>query len=212
MFEKYDYNDMVKVGCHDCDGCSECCRNMGTSILVDPHDAYELTTNLGVSFEKLLQGAVELHMENGLILPNLCMRGPDGAPEEYGGFCSFLNGQGRCAIHEFRPGICRLFPLGRNYEGDEMNYFVVEDACPAKNKTKMKVVKWIEPDNPKAYHQFLIDWHRLTKNFRAELLEMEDEEQVKSLSMVFLKLFYLMPYEKGDFYSQFYERMKKINS
>ena len=25
--------------------------------------------------------------------------------------CTFLDENGRCSIHPFRPGICRLFPL-----------------------------------------------------------------------------------------------------
>lgn len=50
----YSFNDMVRVGCHDCKGCSSCCKDMGTSILLDPYDVYRLTTNLGKSFEELL--------------------------------------------------------------------------------------------------------------------------------------------------------------
>ena len=32
----YGLNDMVKADCRDCRGCSVCCRDMGTSILLDP--------------------------------------------------------------------------------------------------------------------------------------------------------------------------------
>ena len=67
----YEINDMVKVGCHDCAGCSLCCQNMGDSIILDPYDVFRLTNNLNLSFEQLLSGYVELHVEDGLILPNL---------------------------------------------------------------------------------------------------------------------------------------------
>ena len=30
----YGLNDMVKADCRDCEGCSACCRGMGTSIAV----------------------------------------------------------------------------------------------------------------------------------------------------------------------------------
>ena len=33
------------------------------------------------------------------------------------------------------------------------------------------------------------------------------EEQVKNVNLFVLKLFFLKPYEAGDFYSQFQERM-----
>ena len=82
----YSSNDMVKVGCHDCTGCSACCCDMGESILLDPMDVWRLERNLGQSFEQLLAGAIDLHVEDGLILPNLKM-----APSATGPKCSFLN-------------------------------------------------------------------------------------------------------------------------
>ena len=157
----YSSNDMVKVGCHDCTGCSACCCDMGESILLDPMDVWHLERNLGQSFEQLLAGAIDLHVEDGLILPNLKM-----APSAAGPKCSFLNEEGRCSIHGFRPGICRLFPLGRNYEGEKLSYFLLSDVCPAKNKSKMKVSKWLEVDGMKDYERFLEKWHALTKSHR----------------------------------------------
>ena len=106
----YDLNDMVKAGCRDCQGCCDCCCGMGQSIVLDPYDIWQLETNLKETFAGLLKEKLELHVEEGLILPNLKMQ---GVKER----CGFLNEEGRCGIHAFRPGLCRLFPLGRNYEG-----------------------------------------------------------------------------------------------
>ena len=90
----YGLNDMVKADCRDCEGCSACCRGMGTSIVLDPLDIYRLTAGLGESFEKLLAGGVELNLADGLILPNLRMA---GEKEQ----CVFLDERGRCGIHPF---------------------------------------------------------------------------------------------------------------
>lgn len=208
----YSSSDMVRVGCHDCVGCSACCRNMGQSILLDPYDVYLLTGNLGQTFEQLLGGAIELHMEQGLILPNLRM-----IPENLS--CSFLNEEGRCSIHEFRPGICRLFPLGRNYEPDRLQYFLLADACPAKNKSKMKIDKWIGHADVRQYEKYLVIWHNLTKKLRGELeanLKNADTEEAlaeqeaynKKITMAFLQLFYMKPYTQENFYNEFYERVQ----
>lgn len=208
----YSSSDMVRVGCHDCVGCSACCRNMGQSILLDPYDVYLLTGNLGQTFEQLLGGAIELHMEQGLILPNLRM-----IPENLS--CSFLNEEGRCSIHEFRPGICRLFPLGRNYEPDRLQYFLLADACPAKNKSKMKIDKWIGHADVRQYEKYLVIWHNLTKKLRGELeanLKNADTEEAlaeqeaynKKITMAFLQLFYMKPYTQENFYTEFYERVQ----
>ena len=194
----YGTNDMVKISCHDCAGCSSCCQDMGESIWLDPYDVYQLTKNLGKTMEELLAKEVELHVEDGLILPNLKMAG-DGLPQ-----CAFLNEQGRCSIHAFRPGYCRLFPLGRNYEEGKLSYFVLKDACPAPNKSKVKISKWLGVPNLKSYEKFLVEWHELTKRLRRIYAEHADEETaIKAINMKFLQIFYLTPYQGEDFYEAF---------
>ena len=180
-----------------------CCHDMGESILLDPYDIFRLTKNLNQTLEQLLAGPVELHVEDGLILPNLKMRG-DTDPA-----CSFLNEQGRCSIHAFRPGLCRLFPLGRNYEEGKLNYFLLLHECPVKNKSKMKVSKWLDTERIKEYQNFLITWHNLTKNLRVQLAEqISDNIYAKQVNMVFLQIFYRKPFEGEDFYVEFQARLE----
>lgn len=200
----YGNNDMAKVSCHDCAGCSSCCQDMGESIWLDPYDVYQLTKNLGKTMEQLLAKEVELHVEDGLILPNIKMVG-EGVPQ-----CSFLNEEGRCSIHGFRPGYCRLFPLGRNYEEDELTYFVLKDACPAPNKSKVKINKWLGVPNLKSYETFLVEWHGLTKKLREFYAEhLQEENVIKAINMKCLQVFYLTPYV-DDFYQEFDERIKEM--
>ena len=201
----YGNNDMAKVSCHDCAGCSSCCQDMGESIWLDPYDVYQLTRNLGKTMEELLAKEVEFHVEDGLILPNLKMIGED-LPQ-----CAFLNAEGRCSIHAFRPGFCRLFPLGRNYEEDKLTYFVLKDACPAPNKSKVKINKWLGVPNLKEYEKFLVEWHGLTKKLRAFYeIHMEEENVIKAVNMKFLQIFYLTPYDTNEFYPVFDERLKEM--
>ena len=103
----YTGNDMVRIGTNDCAGCSDCCR-MDPVIVLDPCDAFEFVRFLGQSVEDLLNEQIELKVIDGLILPILKM--------DESGACSFLGEDGRCTIHTFRPGICRLYPLGRSWE------------------------------------------------------------------------------------------------
>ena len=235
----YGNNDMAKISCHDCAGCSSCCRDMGESIWLDPYDIFQLTRNLCVQFVELLSAEenqksveemkqeavfkksdmgmpsamwqntsiakVELHVEDGLILPNLRMIG-EGEP-----CCGFLNEEGRCSIHAFRPGLCRLFPLGRNYEDGRLTYFVLKDACPAPSKSKIKINKWLGIPRIKEYEKFLVEWHDLTKMLRAYYEEHHEEDAViKTINMKFLEIFYLTPYVEDDFYQEFYGRLDKM--
>ncbi len=131
--KRYGANDLVKVGCDDCRGCSACCNGMGDSIVLDPMDVYRLEKKLGKTMEEiLLAGNVALRVVDGVILPHLKMT-------EQSDQCSFLNEEGRCSIHDARPGFCRMFPLGRLYEDGTFSYFLQVNECPKENKTKVKV-------------------------------------------------------------------------
>lgn len=195
----YTANDMVKADCQDCRGCSACCHGMGESIVLNPLDVYRLKVGLGKSFEELLENCLELNVCDGLILPNLKMSGPNEA-------CTFLNSEGRCTIHSFRPGICRIFPLGRFYEGDSFKYFLQVYECKNKNRSKIKVKKWVdEPQLPK-HEAFISHWHYYLKQFQIGG-ERYDEEQAKKISMHLLTEFYVKEYDtERDFYEQYYER------
>ncbi|MCI8863644.1 MAG: YkgJ family cysteine cluster protein [Lachnospiraceae bacterium] len=197
----YGLRDMVKADCGGCEGCSDCCRSMGNSIILDPYDIYRLTIGLRRSFEKLLDKEIELNLVEGIILPNLKM---SGIQEK----CSFLNEEGRCTIHSFRPGICRIFPLGRYYENESFQYFLQVHECRKEPKTKIKVQKWIDTPNPKQNETFIIEWHYFLKSLSRRLEHTEEGSFRKSLSMYILKNFYLKPYEENqDFYEQFRIRL-----
>ncbi|MGN0334474.1 MAG: YkgJ family cysteine cluster protein [Lachnospiraceae bacterium] len=198
----YGSNDMVKADCGDCNGCSACCRGMGASITLDPLDIYRLTTNLELSFDGLLAEHIELNVSDGIILPNLKMAGSEER-------CTFLNTQGRCSIHPHRPGICRLFPLGRFYENGSFQYFLQTHECKNENRTKVKVKKWIDTPNLKQYEKFTNDWHYFLLKMQ-ERAEGEDEQMAKQVSMFLLQTFYIRPYDRSkEFYPQFEERMEQ---
>ena len=198
----YDLKDMVKADCGDCKGCSACCRDMGESIILDPMDVYRIAEHTGMFFQTLLTGRIELHVVDGIILPSMKMDGGRNC-------CTFLNEEGRCSIHAYRPGVCRLFPLGRYYENNGFRYFLQVHECPKKNKTKIKVQKWIDTPDIKRYEQYITDWHYFLNTLETLPLEAQvPEEKAKEINLRLLKDFYMSPYENSaDFYTQFYDRL-----
>lgn len=203
--KRYSSNDMVKAGCHDCLGCSACCHNMGSSIVLDPWDVYQLTTGLGQSMEELLAQAIELNVVDGLVLPNLKMQQQSEA-------CFYLDENGRCRIHAYRPGICRLFPLGRIYENGTFQYFLQVHECKAEQKTKVKIKQWIGIPDIRTYEAFVLDWHTMLKEYQQQAKQgLLQGEALKQQALKLLQLFYIMPYRKEvDFYSQYEERKLRL--
>lgn len=202
----YELNDMVRAACNDCEGCHSCCEDMGDSIILDPFDIYQLMQGMHVTFEQLLKDKIELHMVDGMILPNLKM-------SEVTNCCTFLNEEGRCSIHQFRPGICKLFPLGRIYQDEKLTYFLQMNGCKKEKRSKIKVSKWLDTPELKNNQQYLIDWHSFRKQMEAIIGETPDENTVKTITMFLLNTFFVNPYDvEKDFYQQFYERMNKIKN
>ena len=195
----YSSNDLVKADCGDCEGCHDCCWGMGESIVLDPLDVNRLSAGLGKTFEELLGKYLELNVVDGLILPNLKMQ---GAKEQ----CSFLTEEGRCSIHTIRPGICRLFPLGRFYENGSFQYFLQVHECRKENRAKIKIKKWIDMTDVKRYEKFINDWHYFMKDMEKHVAQ--GFEYARTISMYILKQFYYQAYdEKEDFYQQFERRL-----
>ena len=201
----YGPNDMVKADCGDCKGCSACCQGMGESIVLDPYDVYRLTTGLNLSFEALLADKIELNVFDGMILPNLKMAGEKEA-------CAFLNEEGRCSIHSIRPGICRLFPLGRYYENGSFQYFLQIHECKNENRTKVKVKKWIDTPDLKQNEKFILAWHDFVNEIQTKMMEIPDDALFKKVNMFLLQQFFIERYNEEDFYKQFEERLEKAKT
>ena len=202
--KKYALSDMVKADCDNCKGCSACCEDMGSSIVLDPLDFYRISTYLERSFEALLEDKIELNIVDGVILPNLKMSSDSHS-------CAFLDSNKRCSIHPYRPGICRIFPLGRVYEQEGFYYIIQVHECPKPNKSKIKVSKWIDTPDLKENQKFISDWHYFLKDVQQHLLEKNDEEFIKKVAIQILQSFYVEPYHKDeDFYKQFYKRLTQM--
>ena len=202
----YSSGDMVRADCRNCEGCSECCRGMGSSIILDPMDVWRLQKGIKKGFQALLEeGKIELNMADGMILPNLKM---DAEREA----CPFLDGQGRCSIHDFRPGLCRLFPLGRYYEENGFRYFIQIHECRKQDRGKIKIKKWLGIPNLKAYENYILEWHGFL-NQCEDALETLSEENVRILELYVLRRFYETAYMAADengFYEEFSARMEEV--
>lgn len=235
----YGPNDMVKIGTGGCAGCSDCCR-MDPLIVLDPCDACSMSHGLDIPFEELLGSTVDLTVVDGLIFPVLKMaKSPStvgGSQAAQGGtasassrsagslaagegICPYLSAEGRCEIHAFRPGICRMYPLGRSWENGDFSYILQTGECSRCNGTKVKVKKWLGiPDLP-AYEDFCRKWHRFLTDVRHLLGIASDgnaaaestsgSKLTQSVCVYILKQFYFANWddEAEGFYAAFDHRL-----
>ena len=202
----YGAQDMVRISSSACAGCGACCRGMGDTIVLDPYDVWQLAAGTGRTFEVLMGAGVDLHVEEGVILPHLMMR-------EETQSCAFLAEDGRCTIHAYRPGICRLFPLGRQFEDEKTSYFIVPEGCVKGGLSKVRIDKWLGiPDLPR-YERYKAEWRALLRRLRARLAAEESAEVQRNVNLYFLRTFYMAPYAAdcaAAFYEEYGDRVSKF--
>lgn len=203
----YTLNDMVRVGCQDCIGCSKCCHEMVDTIILDPLDVFRLTKALHTSFDTLLSsGKAELNLVDGIILPNLKL-------QESTGCCAFLNAAGRCTVHTARPGFCRMFPLGRYYTERSFCYILQTKECP-KARTKIKVSRWLDTNELPRNQKFIGEWHYFLEDLSAALKDTKPET-ARQVQLYLIHTFYQTEYTSTDdasFYAEFNTRLEKAKT
>lgn len=196
----YTSGDCAKLDADGCRGCSYCCENMCDTIVLDPYDIYSLCRGLSKDFTAMmLDGYIEIGLHDLLSMPHIKDRGAG---------CGFLSDDKRCRVHSFRPGICRLFPLGRYYHDDGFSYILQKYECRVKERKEVKIKDWLEIEDIEAYEEYALKWHAFIKNLTNFMKEPAEPGVKRNIHILFLKRFYETPYDtKKEFYPQIYERI-----
>ena len=80
-----------------------------------------------------------------------------------------------------------------------------------KNRTKVKVEKWVDVPDYEKNKEFLITWHYFLNDVEAMIKNLNDDNFTKQCCLLILRLFYMNPYDKDRaFYEQFEERLTKM--
>jgi hypothetical protein len=91
-----------------------------------------------------------------------------------------------------------------------MNYILLDKACDKKNRTKIKVDKWIGIANAKRYHEYMITWHDFRKEMMKQLVQAE-EAQAKQFHMYLLNCFWVTDAKEEEvFYDEFEQKLERV--
>ena len=105
-----------------------------------------------------------------------------------------------------------MFPLGRLYEDGDFSYILQIHECKKQNRSKIKVCKWLDTPNQKAYHKYICDWHEQVGKLEAFAGD-GSQEVAKQLNIEMLKLCYFRTYPSVEtFYDAFYQRLEQWRS
>ena len=203
----YCAGDIVKADARGCKNCAWCCEDMCDTIFLDPYDIYSLCRGLGKDYSDLLsEEYIVIGLHNLISMPHIKDRGTG---------CGFLSETKRCSVHSFRPGICRLFPMGRYYHDDTFSYILQTHGCKMEERDEVRVCDWIGIKDLDAYEEYVLKWHGVIKRISDFMKEPAEPGVKPGIHEQFLNHFYERAYDLSeDFYPQIYERIKEwdINS
>ena len=144
-----------------CDGCRDgssdcCCNRKNDPIIINPYDVYKLQKGLGKNSREIIDEHCIPILGGQSGYPLLLLKAKKiQRPYIVEEVCTFLqrttdeNGKSRryCSVHDFKPGVCSIFPLGRvQSPGDEMIYFLQDINCglkPTEKDPKITIKEYV---------------------------------------------------------------------
>jgi len=208
-------DDMFRFKCRECGGC---CKNR-EDILLNSRDLFNIAKKLGITVVQVLEQYCEIYIGQQSKIPvaRLMPRGTNRA-------CPLL-ARNKCRVHDSKPTVCALFPLGRVIVGEKatkglrqdepkkLQYIINPIHC-GNRKHKHTVRSWLERFNIPIDDEFFIMWSELVL-FLSITMNGYEEQQVsdKLLNLMWqaiINALYTAYDIKRDFMEQFIENRSKV--
>ena len=107
-----------------CRGCGGCCKDR-QDIVLSGYDLYRLCARLQLPPELVLNAFCRVYTGKVSLLPVARLQ----PREDSGNNCPFLFNN-RCSVHEAKPLVCALYPLGQTIElNGTITYFCQDSSC-----------------------------------------------------------------------------------
>ncbi|MCI9225914.1 MAG: YkgJ family cysteine cluster protein [Acutalibacter sp.] len=145
-----------------CTMCGKCCINK-EDLLLNPRDMYNLAKELGMTPHEVMNTYCETYIGGDSRLPVLRLK-PRGKIRR----CPLLKDR-KCSVHNAKPTVCALFPIGRGIAGEKGNihsltvkdirHFFSEPGCGDDSETHT-VREWLGEFGLSPEDEFFIKWQK----------------------------------------------------
>lgn len=134
-----DPNEPIKLGCNSC---GKCCRDR-EDILLKPNDLYSMAKALNKEPIDIIHYC-NTYVGNNSNVPIIAIK---FRPTTTGTICPFLKKVDdktyHCRVHSGKPGVCRIYPLGRIEVKDEITYIIQDIKCVTEEeKIETTINEW----------------------------------------------------------------------
>ena len=210
-----DNFDTMKIGLDEkfkfnCTMCGRCCIGR-EDILLNPKDLFRVSKASGLQINDFIHQYCEVYVGQSSKIPIVRLL-PVGPTKR----CPLLKGN-RCSVHQVKPTVCAMFPIGRCIRLDDdskkngefgvkdIQYIFQKTGC-GDNKKEHTVREWLKDFNMSDEDEFFIKWQKTISFFSLFFHENEsklEEEMLDRLeNFIFFILYLSYDFEK-EFFPQF---------
>ena len=204
-----------------CRRCGKCCKNQDT-ILFNARDIYNIAKKLGKTTIQVIEECAEVYIGNSSRLPMVHMV-PVGRKRR----CPLLLDDGRCSVHDCKPTVCALYPLGRvaifdgvkdadaeiTKENIRVKYIINDYTCGSAKKHNT-VRSWLAQFQIPEEDEFFLRWNEVLVNLCAAVRKLEKNGcSERPLQMLWDAIFYRLYVgfdTKQDFMPQFEQAAEQL--
>lgn len=168
-----------------CRRCGKCCIHQET-IIFNARDIYNIARKKGMTMQQVIEAYTEVYIGRNSRLPlvHLLSNGPKGA-------CPLLE-NGRCSVHDCKPTVCALFPLGRVVTGQkvgepiedmdklQVKYILNDHSCGSAQKLNT-VRSWLGKFGIPEHDDFFLLWNKVLMSLSMAVMKLEEAKAPKHL-------------------------------
>lgn len=195
-----------------CLGCGKCCKDR-EDIMLTTRDLYNIAKKLGMTMEGAIETYCDTYIGRDSRIPIVRLQ-----PRGQANACPLLKDK-RCSVHDAKPAVCALFPLGRvmmkktEDSAISAGYILQPISCGSRTRTHT-VKSWLEKFGIPMEDEFYVLWNE-TILFLSEYFCGLEEKKVPDfvLEMLWNMTFGALyaAYDTGvDLIPQFRENTSKL--
>ena len=185
-----------------CTVCGECCKDRD-DIILTPYDFYRLVRYLKQPMEEVFRDNCEWYVGPTSNLPVMVLRKREDGDKS----CPFLK-ENRCSVHEAKPSVCALFPLGRALDNDsgKVMYFLQDLTCGLRDE-EHTVREWLSVLDFPASEAWFMAWSKCISTLVEKLDFLQERLPREEFILTENALFFLL-YTKYDMEKDFMEQFE----
>ena len=214
-YEGYCKIDLDETFKFHCTKCGKCCINRH-DIILNPYDIFRAAKTLNITIKDFVKTYCTLHTGNQSRLPVVCLY-----PKEDTNECPLLENN-KCMIHESKPVVCAMFPLGRmiayNANGKNTNeksvsYIFSDPECGDNSETHT-VREWLDSFDIEENDRFFLLWSEEISKIGESVRVIEKylpNTEFRQMQVILADLFYGRYDVSAEFMNQFTKNIEMLH-